>query len=266
MRVHEVSLVDRAANKRRFLLTKKDEEMGQRLVADGRGGYVLKADDKTKDEEAKAKEKEAEKEEASKAKSKDDAEKEKVGEGDEEDDAEKEKGKGKGKGKIPPQFQKSEMLAALAERILDVAKTVQDGEEIPDTFGAEIASMTKKALGVSTTDDDYRKSLDAISKSIDSLRDSEPRSDTAKSDGDARFAQVTKALEELTSVAKQQKATIEKQSALIDELRSAPGTSNSIPVDKNGNRSSDDGAWPLDMNNEITREKAEKRGVSFFGD
>ena len=265
MRVHEVSLVDRAANKRRFLLTKKDEEMGQRLVADGRGGYVLKADSKTNDEEAKTKEKEAEKEEASKAKAKD-AEKEKAGEGDEEeDDAEKEKGKGKGK--IPPQFQKSEMLAALAERILDVAKTVQDGEEIPDTFGAEIASMTKKALGVSTTDDDYRKSLDAISKSIDSLRDSEPRSDTAKSDGDARFAQVTQALEELTSVAKQQKATIEKQSALIDELRSAPGTSNSIPVDKNGNRQfGDDGAWPLDMNNEITREKAEKRGVSFFDD
>ncbi len=60
--VEEVSLVDRAANKRRFLLVKREGDMSE-LRADGRGGFtrVNKADDEEpeEDETEKAKKKPA---------------------------------------------------------------------------------------------------------------------------------------------------------------------------------------------------------------
>ena len=60
IQVEEVSLVDRAANKRRFLLVKRDD---MDLKPNGRGGFtrVAKADDEEDDAEKKRKAEEAEK-------------------------------------------------------------------------------------------------------------------------------------------------------------------------------------------------------------
>lgn len=70
--VEEVSLVDRAANKRKFLVVKRSGEMDRELVPDGSGGF-------TNDDEAIAKAKAtAEKEEDDAKKSKADAEKAKA--------------------------------------------------------------------------------------------------------------------------------------------------------------------------------------------
>jgi uncharacterized coiled-coil protein SlyX len=67
MVVEEVSLVDRAANKRKFLVVKRDETMGRALQPDGRGGFrMTKAADADED---------TDEEKAAKAKAKEDAEK-----------------------------------------------------------------------------------------------------------------------------------------------------------------------------------------------
>lgn len=52
MLVEEVSLVDRAANKRRFALVKRSPEMSKKVVSDGRGGFTIaKAAGEDEDEE-----------------------------------------------------------------------------------------------------------------------------------------------------------------------------------------------------------------------
>lgn len=67
--VEEVSLVDRAANKRRFLLVKRDGQMSE-LQSNGRGGFtrVSKADDEDEEKRAAAEKAAKDQEEAEKAK------------------------------------------------------------------------------------------------------------------------------------------------------------------------------------------------------
>lgn len=58
MLVEEVSLVDRAANKRRFALVKRSSDMSKRVVPDGRGGFmVAKAEGEDETEETEETEK-----------------------------------------------------------------------------------------------------------------------------------------------------------------------------------------------------------------
>lgn len=67
--VEEVSLVDRAANKRRFLLVKRDGQMSE-LQSNGRGGFtrVSKADDEDEEKRAAAAKAAKDQEDAEKAK------------------------------------------------------------------------------------------------------------------------------------------------------------------------------------------------------
>ena len=57
MLVHEISLVDRPANKRRFLLWKRSDQMPhpEELIPDGKGGFVEKSELPSDDDVAKGK-------------------------------------------------------------------------------------------------------------------------------------------------------------------------------------------------------------------
>jgi len=108
--------------------------------------------------------------------------------------------------------------------------------------------------------------LAALLKEIDD-GDGEKKTDTKKNDdgasddGDAKFAELTKAIDDLTK-------TVAKQDETIRQLREQPAGSNALPVDKSDGdgKAEDDTVWPLDMNTEgkISKAAAEKRGVSFY--
>ncbi len=221
IRVHEVSLVDRAANRRRFLLTKRDETMAGQLAADGRGGFVLKGGDED-DEKKKGKgQPDPEKDPKAAEKKTDevdgDGEKKPKGKGEgDEDDAKKAKPKSKEEDDEDGEEEDAKKdaerkltvskLAATAERILDVAKAHEGGEPIPEGFAEEVAKMALACVGA-------KKPVE--------------KSEQKKAAGpEGEFTELKKQLGELTQTVAKQAETIAAQEKQIGALKEQPGSSN----------------------------------------
>lgn len=261
IRVHEVSLVDRAANRRRFLLAKRDDGMKTRLVADGKGGFVEvpveKSEGASSDDSTDAKTDDGQNMDTD---GKPSATAKGEGDGDT-DDAKAGGDKSKPTAKA--------MLAAVAERVIEVAKKLDDGESIPDTFDDEIASMVgevmKAARMTPSRKGRFEKALEELSKILGELAgmgDDEKGDKTKKSEADdGRLAKLTEQIEKLTSM-------VAKQAKTIEALESAPVGSNALRVESTERGASDDAdvAWPMDMNEEAKVDKAaaQRRGVSFY--
>jgi hypothetical protein len=183
--VEEVSLVDRAANKRRFLVVKRSEDMADdsastELLPDGRGGLTVRgggvekakkkpaaAESDVTDEEKRKKPGAGDEEpdEAEKAKKpadddeeEDDAEKaEMPAEDDESDDAEK-KPRKKQALTIPTPVKEAILrsLTEALERLMSVANRVKEASEtderldapVPDEVGAEVAAIAELLGGI----------------------------------------------------------------------------------------------------------------------
>lgn len=159
--VEEVSLVDRAANKRRFLLVKREGDMSE-LRSNGRGGFttVRKGDDDPEDETEKAKKKpfpgaakpfggkpepdaddEEEKrkraeEEKRKAKAKPDPDP------DYDEDEEKRRAAAKAGAKL------SEQLGDVADELSKLADEMDDDEEPSDVNMKKLLAAHRKIAGM----------------------------------------------------------------------------------------------------------------------
>lgn len=254
---NEVSLVDRAANRRKFLITKRDAGMATKLVADGRGGFteVAKeegdAPDTDKGEptakdagEGKPAEAEGKPAEGKPADSEGNADLEKA----------------------------VKMLGAMAERVLDVAKSIRDGKgEIPQSFDEELASMAGEVMKARrltpSRKDRFAKAIADLKQVLAELSaagdDGEDKGKTQKSESNDQIASLEAKISELTS-------TVQKQNDKISKLEDQPAGSNVLPAGeldgKIGKGDEADVAWPMDMNAEkkLSKSENEKRGTSFY--
>ena len=285
--VQEVSLVDRAANQRRFLVTKRNEDMKKKLIPDGKGGYIEKADDDEKSDEDKKKEEE---EAAKKAKAKgkesdeekDDDEEEAAkakgkGKSDEEkDDDEEEAAKAKGKKSGEEDEEKKDevkktrvaLLVKTAEALAKVAESVNDGADLPDNFVADMTGNLKKIAGDSGASKEVLAGLDDLSKSLAKLKGKAKGDDEEKEDDEEKGegGKPSKTEKGLTAQVEKLASIVEKQNEEIRKLREEPAGAGNGIVEKGGTAKDDDTAWPMDMAGEdkTSRESAQKRGVSFF--
>lgn len=268
MRVGEVSLVDRAANRRRFIMTKRDD-MTTRLQADGRGGFIEvevgKGDEGTPDTgtDAKKTDDNTDTDTNPDATAKGDADAGKAcdGKGKKSDKSDDDK-----KGDVAKSIS---MFGAIAERVVDVAKKLEAGESIPENFDEEVSTMIVEAMKAArmtpSRKDRFASALESLQKILAELTGAAAEADTKKSDD--RFAALQGEIDKLTQTVEKQGTTIEKQADTIRQLEGQPARSNALPVE-GGNDSSgdDDVVWPLDMNakNEVSKAAAEKRGTSFY--
>jgi hypothetical protein len=183
--VEEVSLVDRAANKRRFLVVKRSEDMADdsastELLPDGRGGLTARGGDVEKAKKKPAGSDMADEEKRKKPGADDeeagDAEKAKkpTDDDDEEEDGETAKAKKPSDDEEPDDFEKKprrkqaltipatvkqailRSLTEAIERLMSVANRVKEATEtderldapVPDEVGAEVAAIAELLSGI----------------------------------------------------------------------------------------------------------------------
>lgn len=227
MVVKEVSLVDRAANKRQFLITKRDgSHMASKLVADGRGGFITT--EVTKADETPAAPVVVAAVVAPVAAT------------------------------VAPtaEVEKAETLdklSALAERVLTVAKAFRDkGEPVPEGFHDEVASMVldiqKRRMGKARMD----KLETGLATLTDLLAELKGETETVKATKAAvpAIAAVPAVAATVPVVAPAVADDVAKrlasQEAEIAKLRGAPVRSNSFP-EEGAPAGGDVFAWPTDM-------------------
>lgn len=237
--VEEISLVDRAANDRKYLVTKRAKNM---LVSDGRGGFIEKAEGEelAKAEKAKAEKEAAEKEAAEKAKGKNPFPPK---EEDEETKAKAKKAAEEKEAAEKAAAEKTEKadrvtkLTAMAARVVEVAKM----DDLPESFEAEISGMAKEiATGHVPSE------MEKLQSELDQLKKAQSNS------------QVSAMESEIASL----KDNVRKMSE-------QPGAGNSrTPEGEKVTKSKTDvvdGGWPSDMNSPVqSKEEAEKNGTSFY--
>lgn len=295
MLVEEVSDVDRAANKRRFLVVKRDgdgDDMPTKLVPDGRGGHtrVRKADD----------EEEAAKAFPPGAKAPPFGAKPKPGEDDEDEDAKKERKEKR----IAARKASLAAIGACVESLMNVAESMQkkgdDDEEEDDEIELR-SGKAKKAIDelVKSLDtevavakagrrmskerlDRFSSALEELSKilkevmSAPELPDptekeraaaSEKKSFSDPTEAGANGTPVGTDLELLGAVSNL-KDVVKRQTLELETLRKSMGAASNAsgPPERQRTRKSDEGdEWPMDMNRPITRANTPKE-VSFYDD
>lgn len=296
--VEEVSLVDRAANKRRFLVVKRSDGMS----GDNGESGVEKAKKKPAPgdeqvDEAKAKKPPVDEEANDAEKAKDAG----CAPADEEP-----KPKRKADLALPAELKESLLttLTQAMERLMALANQIKnagepDGEaddaSLPDDLGTEIDAIAE-LLGEATTKRGKRKAaksevakggarmakdrLDRFQKAMALLSDilkeiTQSNEESAAPTAGAAEAGVQKrgpeaaspavpGLKELAAGIGELTRVVKHQEEELARLRQARGVSNAIPVDGGGRRvEPQDVSWPLDMNRPISRDKVRKE-VSFF--
>ena len=281
--VNEISLVDRAANLRRFLVTKRSEKMAGQLVSDGKGGFITKSEDEIKaDAEAKAKKESEETKKADDAKVKAEAEAKVKAEAEETkkaDDAKKEEDEKKTDAK---KAEKADLLITTAEALGKVAEAVEGGADLPANFLSLMTGNLEKIAGSPATDEARAARIDDLNKSLAKLKgksDDEAEEAKKKFDLKAKIEADKKAKEEAEAKAKTEKATtderltkfeetIAKQSEEIRKLSEQPVPGNGRIEKSGSNNTSKDESWPMDLASpdKTSKEVVEKRGVSFYGE
>lgn len=276
MLVEEVSLVDRAANKRRFLLTKRGDEMSKakevEVVPDGKGALTAKPSEAPSEKEvapAPASTDPAPVEVAKKAKSEDKADGAKPpfpgaappfkpeGEGmkDDEDEEEKRKKAQAAKEKAAKdaasapdekvQKRGAKMAKSRLEKFRTAVKVLGDVSKALNESSKVLGEVLKEIdVGEMATDDDDDEPV-------------EGRKPAAKADG-----AVIAALEKATATVAELGAKLAKQQEQIEKLTKSQPAPTSIPVEKKDDAPRGDVSWPLDMNNPVDRDHVAK-DVSF---
>ena len=295
--VEEVSLVDRAANKRRFLVVKRSDGMSG---DDGESG-VEKAKKKPAPQDEQTDEAKAKKPPQDEA----DAEKAKGDTAGEPSDAEP-KPKRKADLALPADL-KEALLATLTqamERLMALANQIKDAGEpdaeaddpsLPEDLGSEIDAIAE-LLGEATTKRGKKRAakadvakggsrmakdrLDRFQKAMALLSDilkeiTQSNEESAAPTAGAAEAGVQKrgpeagspaapGLKELAAGIGELTRVVKRQEEELTRLRQTRGVSNAIPVDSGGRRAEpQEVSWPLDMNRPISRDKVRKE-VSFF--
>lgn len=247
IQVKEVSLVDRAANKRQFLVTKRDGSgMSKKLVADGRGGYteIEKSDDAPAPAAAAP-------------------------------------------AAVAPvtapvatapaaapaavtDTEKADTIAkmgAVAERLLTVAKAYRDSGEVPpENFVEEVASMLelipvlKRRMGKGRMDK-FEKGLKDLTDLLTELKGEETETTKGAAPVAAPVAPaaatVTKSVREV-----ELEAEIRKSETEIKKLREAPGRPNSELTEEQPGGAGEF-SWPSDMSSAKRDEQKKKAGLTF---
>jgi hypothetical protein len=283
MLVEEVSLVDRAANRKRFLIVKRDgDAMTTALQSDGNGNLVTGDDDAAKLAKADA--------DAAEAKAKADAEAKAKADEEEKTKAAKAKTEAAMKAFSDASAALATLLtpgesgavdADLAKQVrestnllgsvIDGAAATRKGDQVSDENKSEIekagARMKRDRL------DRFRKALDTLQGL---LKEFVPEN-MAKAALEARVnenadvgGKLLGAIEKLTArveaIAKRQAdddAALKAQGERLEEIAKGGARSNALAVDESQQSSGAEVSWPLDMNRPIDRESVTK-DTSFF--
>lgn len=241
MVVKEVSLVDRAANKRVFLITKRDESsMATKLVSDGRGGFSTVEVTKT--------------EGAPPAATAPSAALTVVTE-----DAETEVEKA----------ETVQMIGALADRILTIGKAYREkGEALPETFEAEIAGMVgtirKRRMGKARMDK-FEAGIASLQDLLKELKGETETTKAAPPAAPAAAAPVAAPAASAPSAADTELAKrCAEQEVELKKLRGMPIPPNSGPTEEgSAGGGSGEFAWPTDMASGKRTEANKKAGLTF---
>lgn len=246
--VKEVSLVDRAANKRQFLVTKRDGSgMSKKLVADGRGGYteIEKSDDAPAPAAAAPAAVAPVAAPVAAAPAAAPA--------------------------VVTDTEKADTIAkmgAVAERLLTVAKAYRDSGEVPpENFVEEVASMLelipvlKRRMGKGRMDK-FEKGLKDLTDLLTELKGEE--TETTKG---ATAPVAAPAAPAATAVIKSAReveleAEIRKSETEIKKLREAPGRPNSELTEEQPGGAGEF-SWPSDMSSAKRDEQKKKAGLTF---
>lgn len=279
LEVEEVSIVDRAANKRRFLAVKSEggemEGKGAEIVKDDQGNLIT-------NEEVQNEPQEQETQEVESSSSSTDQETsvfkslETVVE------------KVEKRLSINPDIRR-EIFQSLGDTMgrLNAVMSSADMAQIdrgdkPSTLVPVLASelmevsksimaLSKLLGGVKKEDDsqdetkqfDFVSAISEIGAKLKEL-DSTP-GETSSVEKSETTIKLEKAFVALTSKVTELTGIVKSQNKKLHELEQSRGQSNVLPVEKGefGTREDEETEWPLDMNNEKTRETVDK-AISFF--
>lgn len=282
MLVEEVSIVDRAANRKRFLVVKRDESMAAELKSDGNGNLITSDDESSK-----------------------------VAKGDESgDESSVSSSAAEGSDKEPATADadaaaaRAAAVKAFSDASRQLAEVLKAGE-IAAT-DAELANQVRAAVNLvgsvvesgeaatrgNMSDEQSqiekagarmkRDRLDRFQKAVEQLqlllKEFVPADDMAKaarnvarvSEANDVSGKILGAIEALTerveNIAKRQAEADAKRAetdARVEKIATGGAQSNALPVDRVRKAADDHVAWPMDMNRPIDRESVTK-DTSFF--
>lgn len=259
--VEEVSLVDRAANKRRFLVVKRSDAMAK--------PEILDEEDETETEEDVAQKADAADEVAAEADAPATPEKAKAP-----------KKKKQAKDAMPTVTEALKRLMVVAKGLqkapeMDVSVELEgvavllgkkESDKAPVTPVAKVgARMAKTRL------ERFHKAVELLSAILEELTDADdvdgeeamPTAGAAEAKPTPDAATPSPMVAELVSEMQKLARVVKRQEEELSGLRQARGVSNAIQVDSARRAEPPDVSWPFDMNRPISRDKVRKE-VSFF--
>lgn len=142
----------------------------------------------------------------------------------------------------------------------DSEETSEQEEEEAPNFGAFIEALGSKLDELEKSDPETKEAIDTLTRALSSENTEEGTQQTSDNP-----TQLEKAFTTLTERVTKLTGIVKAQNKKLHEIERVRGQSNVIPVEKGIQFESeeDDTDWPLDMNNEKTRESVDK-SVSFF--
>jgi hypothetical protein len=257
--VEEVSLVDRAANKRRFLVVKRSDAMAN--------PDILDEDDETEEDVAQK----ADATDAA-ASSEVDAEVHAMPE-----KAKAPKKKKQAKGALPAVTEALKRLMAVAKGLqqspnMDVSVELEGVATLLGKKDTDKAPVAKVGARMAKTRlERFHKAVELLSAILEELTDADdvdgeemvPTAGAAEAKPPPEAAAHSPMVADLVSEMQKLARVVKRQEEELSGLRQARGVSNAIQVDSARRAESQDVSWPFDMNRPISRDKVRKE-VSFF--
>lgn len=261
--VEEVSLVDRAANKRRFLVIKRSDAMANPEILD-------EADETETEEDI------AEKAEASDAADSSalDAEADAPATPDK---AKAPKKKKQTKGALPTVTEALKRLMVVAKGLqkapeMDVSVELEGVAVLLGKKESDKAPVAKVGARMAKTRlERFHKAVELLSAILEELTDADdaggeeamPTAGAAEARPTPESATPSPMVADLVSEMQKLARVVKRQEEELSGLRQARGVSNAIQVDSTRRAEPPEVSWPFDMNRPISRDKVRKE-VSFF--
>ena len=260
--VEEVSLVDRAANKRRFLVVKRSDVMAK--------PEILDEEDETETEEDVAQKADAADEVAAEVDAEADApatpEKAKAP-----------KKKKQAKGAMPTVTEALKRLMVVAKGLqkapeMDVSVELEGVAVLLGKKESDKAPVAKVGARMAKTRlERFHKAVELLSAILEELTDADdvdgeeamPTAGAAEAKPTPDAATPSPMVAELVSEMQKLARVVKRQEEELSGLRQARGVSNAIQVDSARRAEPPEVSWPFDMNRPISRDKVRKE-VSFF--
>jgi len=266
--VEEVSVVDRAANKRRFILVKRD---GSLVMAEAKD---VKADEKTKDAKKADDEKKSDDEKKAAAKAKDEK-------SDDEKKSDEKKADSKKDDAKKDDDEKKAAKAADSKKDDDEKKADEKKTEKVELNDDALEQVTKQLIakaGARMSKDRFKRFKQGVDLIMSVFNELSPMSEagmkadgdkkvkakksgdsdrtpTKKSDGpDARDAVIAKLTDEVSTLT----AIVKTQNERVQRIEKSRGAGNAVPPEVGSKKVEKQVSWPSDMNNPITQETVAK--------